>query len=138
MYDVPDAPDMENSPLTITINWHPDDSDADPERQERQTETLYRELRQMDKVEAVNRVPDPNVPDGGMGAAWLWNALQADVSVENIGALYRLVRDRIPGPPIDFELSNGDRKVVVKGVRPEEMDDTLKKLVAAAKELGNG
>ena len=128
---------MESSPLTITINWRSDDGDADPERQERQTKMLYRELQQMDEVEAVNRVSDPNVPDGGMGAAWLWNVLQAEVSAENIGVLYQLVRDRIPGPPIDFELSNGDRKVVVKGVRPEEMDDTLKKLIAAAKELGN-
>ncbi|MEM9449107.1 MAG: hypothetical protein AAGA75_11290 [Cyanobacteria bacterium P01_E01_bin.6] len=123
--------------MNITINWRQDERDVDPERQERETEMLYRELRQMDDVEAVNRVPDPDVPDGGMGAAWLWDVLQAEVSVENIGVLYRLVRDRLPGPPIDFELTNGDRKVVVKGVRPEDMDEAVKKLVAAAKELGD-
>lgn len=128
---------MQDSFLNITINWRQDERDVDPERQERETEMLYRELRQMDDVEAVNRVPDPDVPDGGMGAAWLWNVLQAEVSVENIGVLYRLVRDRLPGPPIDFELTNGDRKVVVKGVRPEDMDEAVKKLVAAAKELGD-
>lgn len=128
---------MQDSFLNITINWRQDERDVDPERQERETEMLYRELRQMDDVEAVNRVPDPDVPDGGMGAAWLWDVLQAEVSVENIGVLYRLVRDRLPGPPIDFELTNGDRKVVVKGVRPEDMDEAVKKLVAAAKELGD-
>ena len=125
---------MEAFPLTITINWQQDDEDA--ERQERQTETLYRELRQMDEVDAVSRVADPNVPDGGMGAAWLWSILQAEVTLENIGKLYGVVRDRLPGKPIEFELSNGDRKVVVRGVRPEAMDETLEKLVAAAKELG--
>ncbi|NET50574.1 MAG: hypothetical protein F6K09_18150 [Merismopedia sp. SIO2A8] len=125
---------MENSPITITINWQQDDDDA--ERQERQTETLYRELRQMDEVDAVNRVADLNVPDGGMGAAWLWSVLQAEVTLENLGKLYSVVRDRLPGKPMEFEVSNGDRKVVVKGVRPEAMDGTLEKLIAAAKELG--
>ena len=127
-------PDMETLPLTITINWQQEDED--PEWQERQTETLYRELRQMDEVEDVQRVADPDVPDGGMGAAWVWSILQAEVTLENIGKLYGVVRDRLPGTPIDFELSNGDRKIVVKGVRPEDMDETLKKLMAAAKELG--
>ena len=128
---------MENFPVTITINWRPDEADeVDQERQERQTETLYRELHQMDEVETVNRIADPDVPDGGMGAAWLWSILQAEVTVENIGKLYHVVRDRLPGMPIEFEISNGDKKVIVKGVRPEAMDETLDKLIAAAKELG--
>ncbi|NEQ33461.1 MAG: hypothetical protein F6K04_21105 [Leptolyngbya sp. SIO4C5] len=122
----------------LTIDWREADDAMSKAQQEAFTEMLFRELNGFDEVERVERVADPEVPTGGMGAQWLWSVLTAEVTVENIGKLAKEVQERLPGKPIEFSIeANADgKKVFAKNVRPDDLDATLDKLVAAAKELG--
>jgi hypothetical protein len=68
------------TPLWLTIDWRDADANVPEAQQEQFTEVLFREMNCFDEVERVERVADPAVPDGGMGAAWLWGILTAEVS----------------------------------------------------------
>ena len=66
--------------ILLTIDWRDADSDMPEEQQETLTQTVFQELRALDEVEDIKRVADPNVPDGGMGANWLWSILTAEIT----------------------------------------------------------
>lgn len=121
--------------LWLTIDWREADADVPEAQQEQFTEVLFRELNGFDEVERVERVADPTVPDGGMGAAWLWGILTAEVGVANLKRLGKEVQERLPGKPISFTVKAGDREVTISNLRPDDLDATLDKLVAAAKSL---
>lgn len=126
------------SPLWLTIDWREADADVPEDQQEQFTEVLLRELNGFDEVERVERVADPGVPDGGMGAAWLWGILTAEVSVANLKRLGKEVQERLPGKPISFTVKatkKGGAEVSATNIRPDDLDATLDKLIAAAKSL---
>jgi hypothetical protein len=107
-----------------------------PEAQREQfTAVLLRELNGFDEVERVERVADPTVPAGGMGAAWLWSILSAEVSVGKAVELAKAVQERLPGKPVSFTLKRGSTEVRAENVRPEDIDEVLGKLVVAVKAL---
>jgi hypothetical protein len=123
------------TPLWLTIDWRDADANVPEAQQEQFTEVLFREMNCFDEVERVERVADPAVPDGGMGAAWLWGILTAEVTLENLKRLGQEVQERLPGKPISFTVKAGDREVTINNLRPDDLDATLEKLVAAAKSL---
>ena len=123
------------SPFWLAIDWRAADADVPEDQQKQFTEVLFRELNGFDEVERVERVADPAVPDGGMGAAWLWGMLTAEVSVANLKRLGKEVQERLPGKPISFTVKAEDREVTISNLRPDDLDATLDKLVAAAKSL---
>ena len=88
--------------ISLTIDWRDADSDMPEEQQEVLTQTLFQELRALDEVEDVKRIADPDVPDGGMGANWLWSVLTAEITVEGIKQVCQDVYERLPGKPIEF------------------------------------
>jgi hypothetical protein len=126
--------------ITLTIDWRTAAAELPPEIQEQQTQNLYRALREIPEVEQVDRIADPNVPDGAMGAAWLKGLLLTKVIPGNLEHIFKEIKRRILGTPISFEIEvvneNGQKKrVKMDGVRPEELDAALDKLKNAAKEL---
>jgi hypothetical protein len=126
--------------ITLTLDWRTAAAELPPEIQEQQTQNLYRGLREIPEVEQVDRVPDPDVPDGAMGAAWLKDLLLTKVIPGNLGHIFKEIERRIPGTPVSFEIEvvnvNGQKKrVKMDGVRPEEFDAMLPKLMNAANEL---
>jgi hypothetical protein len=123
------------TPLWLTIDWRDADANVPEAQQEQFTEVLFREMNCFDEVERVERVADPAVPDGGMGAAWLWGILTAKVTLENLKRLGQEVQERLPGKPISFTVKAGDREVTINNLRPDDLDATLEKLVAAARSL---
>ena len=122
----------------LTIDWRQADPDIPEAQQEAFTEILFREMNGFDEIERVERVADPDAPAGGMGAAWLWSILTAEVTVENVKRLGQEVHERLPGKPMTFTVKSGDREVTAENVRPENLDATLDKLVVAAKKLAAG
>jgi hypothetical protein len=126
-----------NQPLTVTIDWRTAAANLPPEIQEQQTQNLYRTLRQLSELEQVDRILDPDAPDGGMGAAWLKDLLLTKVIPGNLSSLFNTIRQRLPGTPINFEIEvDGQKKrVSMDGVRPEDFDAALEKLIKAASEL---
>ena len=126
------------SSLWLTIDWREADADIPEAQQEQFTEVLFRELNGFDEVERVERVADPAVPDGGMGAAWLWGILTAEVSVANLKRLGKEVQERLPGKPISFTVKatkEGGAEVSATNIRPDDLDATLDKLDTAVKSL---
>lgn len=124
----------------LTIDWREAEVDTPDTQQEIYTETLFHEVNRMDEVEQAARVPDANVPDGGMGAAWLWSILTAEVSIENLKRLGQEVQARLPGKPISFSFKrskDGDVEFSMDNVRPDEFSAKLDELVAAAKALAD-
>ncbi|MFZ4678381.1 MAG: hypothetical protein ACOYM4_22275 [Nodosilinea sp.] len=119
----------------LTIDWREATTAMPEAQQETLTETLFRDMKGLDEVEQVRRVADPDLPDGGMGAAWLWSILTAEITVEGLKALGQEVQARLPDKPIEFTIKSGDREVTVKNLRPADLDATLDKLVAAAQQL---
>jgi hypothetical protein len=121
--------------LWLTIDWRDADAEVPEAQQEQLTEVLFREMNCFDEVERVERVADPAAPDGGMGAAWLWSMLTAEVTIANLQRLGKEVQERLPGKPISFTVKAGDLEVTISNLRPDDLDATLEKLVAAAKSL---
>ena len=121
----------------LTVDWR-DADDAMPEaQQEAVTELLFREMNGFDEVERVGRVADPAAPEGSMGVAWLWSMLTAEVTAANLKRFGKEVQERLPGKPISFTVKAGDREVTIQNLHPDDLDATLDKLVAAAKDLAN-
>lgn len=123
--------------IRLTIDWRTAVSDLPSEIQEQQTQNLYHALRQLPEVEQVNRISDSDFPDGSMGAAWLKDLLLAEVIPGNLGSIFNVIRQRLPGTPVNFEIEIDKQKtrIIMDNVRPEDFDAALDKLVKAAKEL---
>ncbi|MBE9098030.1 hypothetical protein [Vacuolonema iberomarrocanum] len=132
--------------LKLTLDWQEATSDLPPELQEQKTQNLYTALRQLPDLERVERCPDPDVPVGSMGEKWLPSTLQTVLQTEvipgSIGGIVNAIRQRLPGTPVSFEIEVENRKgrsrrISMNGVRPEDFDETLRKLKEAAKELAD-
>ena len=123
--------------ILLTIDWRDADSDMPEEQQEKLTQTLFQELRVLDEVENIQRVADPDMPAGGMGANWLWSVLTAEITVEGLKQVCQDAYERLPGKPLEFTLEVDGKKTTIgaKNVRPDNFDETLEKLVAAAQKL---
>lgn len=119
----------------LTLDWREAKGAVPVAQQEALTESLFRDLQGIDGVEQVRRVADPDAPTGGMGVAWLWSILTAQITVDGLKALGQEAQARLPGKPIEFTLKAGDREITVKNLRPADLEATLDQLVAAAKQL---
>jgi hypothetical protein len=76
-YGMPTIPSVK-----LTINFN--DPDLEPEEREQQLQLLMTELKQMDEVEAVDRVLDSNPPAGNKAlGGFLVGLLAAEVNVAN-------------------------------------------------------
>lgn len=122
--------------MTLWIDWRAADAEQSETYRETLTETLFRELNGFDEVEHAYRVPDPAVPDGGMGAAWLWGVLKTEVSLANLGKLIQAIQERLPGKPVSFEVEvEGKRIQMTNAPAPQDFEAAVAALVAAAEKL---
>lgn len=123
------------SSFELIIDWRAYVSDMPPEIRERQTQNLYLALKPLSSVGRVNRVADPNIPDGSMGAAWLTDLLLTEVIPGNFGSIFNAIRQRLPGTPVDFEIEVDGKRIAMKGVRPEDFDAMLDKVQQTMNEM---
>ena len=123
--------------IKLTIDWRDAVSEMPDAQQEAFTQRVWQDLRVSNAVEKVERVPDPNVPDGGMGANWLWNVLTAEIPGPALRVAAEEALYQLGGRPIEFtlEVDGKSQKVGAKNVRPDDFDEVLDKLVEAAKKL---
>ena len=126
--------------IKLTIDWRDADSEVPEAHQEAFTQRMFQELRTSSSMEKVERLPDPDVPEGGMGAHWLWNVLTAEIPGPALRAAGEEAVNQLAGKPIEFtvevEGKEGEsRKVTAKNVRPDNVGNVLDQLVEAAKEL---
>ena len=109
--------------FTIAFN----DPDLDSEELDEQAQRLIAELKQMDEVDAVDRVLDPNPPEGNKAiGGMLIGLLTAEVSVGNAQKLMGFLGDRLGGKPIELEVEANGKKLTVKAHSREELEAAIK------------
>jgi hypothetical protein len=63
------------------------------------------ELKEVDEVEMVNRVVDPNPPEGNKSLGGvLVGLLTAEVNAENSKRVFSFLSDRLRGKPIELKV----------------------------------
>ena len=123
--------------VSLTIDWREAGEALPDSQQEALTQTLYQELRALDTVDTVERVADPQLPDGAMGAQWLWSVLTAEIPGAGLRSACQEVFTRLAGQPMELtiEVDGQAQKIDAKNVRPGDFDKVVDKLVAAAEKM---
>jgi hypothetical protein len=116
-------PDTSNIKLTIAFN----DPDLDSEERDEQAQRLMAELKQMDEVDAVDRVLDPNPPAGNKAiGGMLVGLLMAEVNFANAQKLMGFLGNRLGGKPIELSVEANGKKLTVKAHSREELEAAIK------------
>ena len=111
-----------NVKLTIAFN----DPDLDSEELEEQAQNLLAQMRDLDDVETVDRVLDPNPPVGNKAVgAILVGLLTAEVSPINAKKLFGFLGDRLGGKLIELEVEANGKKLKVKASSREELEAAI-------------
>lgn len=114
-----------NTSIKFTIAFN--DPDLDAEDWDAQAQTLMAELKQMDEVDAVDRVLDPNPPEGNKAlGGFLVGLLMAEVNVANAQKLMGFLGDRLGGKPIELSVEANGKKLTVKAHSREELEAAIK------------
>jgi hypothetical protein len=113
-----------DSNVKLTINFN--DPDLNSEEREDQAQQLMAELKQMDEIESVNRVEDPNPPEGNKAIGGLLvGLLMAEVNVANAQKLMGYLGDRLGGKPIELEVEANGKKLKVSAHSREELEAAI-------------
>lgn len=120
-----------NVTLTIDLN----DSDLDAEETDEAVQNLLAQMRELDEIEAVDRVFDPHPPAGNKTiGGFLVGLLIAEVSVANFKKLGAFLGDRIGNKPIKLKVKAPDgRELELEASSREEFDYAYEKAQAFLK-----
>ncbi len=114
-----------DSSIKFTIAFN--DPDLDSEELDEQAQRLVSELKQIDEVDEVNRVIDPNPPQGNKSmGGFLVGLLAAEVSAANAKKLLGFLGDRLSGKAIEFTVEGNGKKLSVKANSREELEFAIK------------
>ncbi|MDB9396778.1 hypothetical protein PN479_15565 [Microcystis aeruginosa CS-573] len=99
------------------------------------TADLLNELRSLDSIEKVQRIPDPNPPIGEMsGGGNLLGVVAAKLSLSQVRKVGGFVAQKFSSKPVDIKVEANGKKIELLGVRPEDLD----RVVEAAERLARG
>ena len=111
-----------NVKLTIAFN----DPDLDSEELEEQAQNLLAQMRDVDEIETVDRVLDPNPPVGNKAVgAILVGLLTAQVNKENAQKVMGFLGDRLGNKAIELEVEANGKKLKVKASSQEELEAAI-------------
>ena len=103
------------------------DPTLEPEDRKEQAQQLMSDLKQMDEVETVDRVSDPNPPQGSKAfGGVVMGLLTAEVSVANAKKLLGFLGDRLGNKPIELSVEANGKKLSVKAGSREELEAAIK------------
>jgi hypothetical protein len=109
--------------LAIAFN----DPDLEPEERDEQAQRLLAELKQVNEVESVERMLDPNPPEGNKSlGGFLVGMLLAEVNPANGKKLLGFLGDRLGGKVIELSVEANGRKLTVKAHSREELEAAIK------------
>jgi len=118
-------PMNDQSSIKLTIAF--DDPDLEPEERDEQAQRFLAELKQVDEVESVERMLDPNPPEGNKSlGGFLVGMLLAEVNPVNGKKLLGFLGDRLGGKPIELSVDANGRKLTVKAHSREELEAAIK------------
>lgn len=109
-----------NVTLTIDLN----NPDLDAEETDEAVQNLLAQMRELDEIEAVDRVRDLNPPPGNKAIGGvLVGLLMTEVSVANFKKLGAFLGDRLGGKPIKFKVKAPDgRELELEASSQAEFD----------------
>lgn len=95
---------------------------ADEERLDRETDLLLQQIKKFEEVQLVERIPDPNPPDGSkpFGSGCLVGMLKVVVDASNMKAFLGFLGDRLAGKAIEMEVEANGKKLKVKASSQQE------------------
>ncbi len=114
---------MTNAPnVELLIQF--DDPALDLDERDAEVQKLLNQMKQMDEVEEVNRVLDPNPPEGNKAlGGFLVGMLMAEVSPKNIKTLFQFLGDRLGGKQIEMIVKAPDgRELNIKASSQAEFE----------------
>lgn len=111
------------SDLGVTIDLRNSEPDLAPEELEALTQRLFNQMSDVDEVEQVSRIPEPNPPAGSkpLDAAFLIGLLTAEVNAKNMKALLDFIWERLSGKPIELKVEANGRKLEIKAYSQQEL-----------------
>lgn len=111
----------------VKFNIQFNDPDLYPDEWDEQAQQLINELKQMDDLETVDRVLDPNPPEGNKSlGGFLVGLLTAEVNVANVQNLMGFLKDRLGGKSIELAVEANGKKLTVKAHSREELEAAIK------------
>jgi hypothetical protein len=111
---------FENSNIKLTIAFN--DPELDSDELEEQAQNLLAQMRDLDEIEIVDRVLDPNPPEGNKAVgAILVGLLTAQVNKENVQKVMGFLFERIGPKPIELEVEANGKKLKVKASSQAEL-----------------
>lgn len=119
--------------VMLTIDFNTPELDA--EETDEIVQNLMAQMRDLDEVEAVDRVVDPNPPAGNKAVGgFLVGLLMAEVSVANFKKLGAFLGDRIGNKPIKLKVKAPDgREMELEASSQQEFDYAYEKAQAFLK-----
>jgi hypothetical protein len=115
---------MDASNVKLTIHFN--DPDLEPEDRDEDAQKLLRQLKEMDEIESVDRVLDPNPPEGNKAlGAILVGLLTAQVNPSNAKTVFGFLSDRLGGKPIELEVEANGKKLKVSAHSREELEAAI-------------
>jgi hypothetical protein len=110
-----------NVKLTIALA----NPDLDAEEQERETQNLLREIKDLD-VESAELVAVTETPKGSKAfGGFLLGVLQAEVSLANCKKVLGFLGDRLGNKTIELEVEANGKKLKVKASSREELNAAI-------------
>lgn len=109
--------------LGVTLDLRNSETDLAQEELETLTQRLFQQMSRLDEVEQVNRIPEPNPPEGSkpLSAAFLVGLLTAEVNAKNIKALLDFLWERLSGKPIELKVEANGKKLEVTAYSQQEL-----------------
>jgi hypothetical protein len=114
-----------NIKLTIEFN----DPELEPAERDEQAQFLIDELKDIDKIDIVDRVLDLTATTVGTKAisGFLTGLLMAEVKVDNAKKMFGYLRDRLSGKSIELTVEANGKKLTIKASSCEEFDYAIAK-----------
>ena len=114
-----------SSDIRLKINFN--DPDLTMDQCDELAQQLMAELMEMDAVEEVARVSDPNPPPGnkaldGLLPGWL----KIEVKLEHVKQFFGFLRERLAGKCIELEVEANNRKLKLKAYNWEDLQAAIK------------
>jgi hypothetical protein len=107
--------------IKLTIGFS--DLSLDLEERDKESLRLISELREIDEVEKVERVPDAEMPAMSKAfGGFLVGLLTAEVNPKNIKSVFRFLGDRLGGKSIELEVEANGKKLKVSASSREELE----------------
>lgn len=117
---------MTNS-TSVKFTIHFIDPDLDAEDKNKQVQRLIAELREMEEVDAVKNVPDPNPTiDSRAIGGFLVGLLTAEVNAANAKKLMEFLGYRLVSKPIKLTVEANGKKLSVEAHGPKELEAAIK------------